>query len=172
MLNFLFLFSASLNGIAHLYQNLTYNKTQSSVFCTDRTMQYSVNLTDKFPTAPTFWFKWFIDGRHIETEENRNFFEFVHNRTGLCTLTVEVTMDSFGKHKTLKRSWLKPIYFEGDYIYIFLYLTWAECVLVIEDFLSKFLTYLKLSWFYTIIYIYIIIIMQHIQYQLSYMHAW
>lgn len=123
MLNFLFLFSASLNGIAHLYQNLTYNKTQSSVFCTDRTMQYSVNLTDKFPTAPTFWFKWFIDGRHIETEENRNFFEFVHNRTGLCRLTVEVTMDSFGKHKTLKRSWPKPIYFEGDYIFIFLYLT-------------------------------------------------
>lgn len=82
-------------------------------------MQYSVKLTDKFPTEPTFWFKWFIDGRHIETEENRNFFEFVHNKTGLCSLAVEVTMDSFGKHKTLKRSWLKPIYFEGDYIFIF-----------------------------------------------------
>lgn len=110
----LFELTASLNGIAHLYQNHTYNKTQPSVFCTDRTMQYSVNLTDKFPIAPTFWFKWFIDGRHIETEENRNFFEFVHNKTGLCRLTVEVTMDSFGKHKTLKRSWLKHIYFEEE----------------------------------------------------------
>lgn len=110
----LFELTASLNGRAHFYQNLTYDKTEAYIFCTNRTMQYSVNLTDKFPIAPTFWFKWSIDGQHIETEENRNFFEFVHNKTGPCLLSVQVTMDSFGKHKTLQRSWLKSVYFEEE----------------------------------------------------------
>lgn len=68
-------------------------------------------------------------------------------------------MDFFGKYKILKRSWFKFIYFEGDYIFIFFYFIWVECVLVIEDFLLKFFIKLKLLWFYIIIYIYIVIIM-------------
>ena len=80
-----------------------------------KTMQYSVNLTDKFSIAPTFWFEWYVDGKLMETKENVNFFEFVHNRTGISELRAKVTMDSFGMEEKLHGTWSKSIYFEGEW---------------------------------------------------------
>ncbi|XP_062586972.1 uncharacterized protein LOC134248569 [Saccostrea cucullata] len=110
----IFELTASLNGKAHIFQNLTYTNATPGIFSTKRPIQQSVNLTDKFFTANTYWFEWFIDGRRVETKENVNFFEFTHNSTGICNIRVQVTMDLADAQKKLKGTWSKSVYFEDE----------------------------------------------------------
>ncbi|XP_061191319.1 uncharacterized protein LOC133199524 [Saccostrea echinata] len=114
----IFELTASLNGKAHIFQNVTHVNTTQGIFSTKRIIQHSVNLTDKFSSAHTYWFEWFIDGQRVETKENVNFFEFIHNRTGMCNIRVQVTMDLVDAQKKLKGTWSKSIYLEDEIQYV------------------------------------------------------